>query len=185
MVKIRKASIADAPAIVSLINFWAERGRMLHRSLESIYNALREFHVACEDGQIIGCVAVDIFWADLAEIKSLAVSGDARGKGLGSKLVKAAMADARRLGVRKFFALTYEKAFFLKAGFEVIDRDTLPEKVWRECIYCPKVDKCDEIAMMRSFEPKSRAPKSKQVQKRRESQGATARGSKGRATNSQ
>jgi amino-acid N-acetyltransferase len=158
MVKIRKAAIADAPEIVSLINFWAERGRMLHRSLESVYNSLREFHVAQEEGQIIGCVAVDIFWADLAEVKSLAVSRDARGKGLGSKLVKAAMADARRVGVKKLFALTYEKAFFLKAGFLVIDRDTLPEKVWRECIYCPKVDKCDEIAMMRSFERKT--PKS-------------------------
>jgi amino-acid N-acetyltransferase len=156
MVKIRKALIADAPQIVSLINFWAERGRMLHRSLESVYNALREFHVAQEDGRVIGCVAVDIFWADLAEVKSLAVSRDARGKGLGSKLVKAAMADARRLGVKKLFALTYEKAFFLKNGFAVIDRDTLPEKVWRECIYCPKADKCDEIAMMRSFEPKGR-----------------------------
>ena len=122
---------------------------MLHRSLESVYESLREFQVAeDEGGRIIGCAAVDIFWADLAEVKSLAVRGELRGKGAGSLLLRAAIADARRVGVKRLFALTYEKDFFARHGFEVVDRDTLPEKVWRECLACPKADACDEIAMV-------------------------------------
>ena len=146
---IRHAKVPDAPAICPLINYHAERGRMLHRSLEDVYAMLREFYVAEEDGQVVGCVAVDVFWADLAEVKSLAVAPDRQGRGLGAALVQAAADDARELGVKKLFALTYEKAFFLRCGFEVIDRDTLPEKVWRECIACPKFDACDEVAMLK------------------------------------
>lgn len=121
---------------------------MLHRSLESVYDALREFLVAEEDGQVVGCVALDIFWQDLAEIKSLAVAPEATGKGVGSRLVRGAIGDARTLGLGRLFVLTYETGFFDRHGFEIIDRRSLPEKVWRECLSCPKADACDEIAMM-------------------------------------
>jgi amino-acid N-acetyltransferase len=142
-----------------LINYYAERGWMLHRSLESVYDSLREFQVAQDpQGQVIGCVAVDIFWADLAEVKSLAVAPDHRGKGLGSRLLEAAVQDARQLGVKRLFALTYEKDFFLRYGFEIVDRQSLPEKVWRECIACPKADACDEIAVIRTLEPQDAPP---------------------------
>ena len=146
---IRPARVTDAPAICDVVNYYAERGRMLHRSLENIYASLREFHVAAADGgRIVGCVAVDVFWADLAEIKSLAVRQEARGTGIGEMLMQAAIADARRLGVKRLFSLTYEQAFFERFGFAVIDRATLPEKVWVECIACPRRDACDEIALM-------------------------------------
>ena len=151
---IRPARVTDAPAICDLVNYYAERGRMLHRSLESVYDALREFHVAAaDDGPIAGCIAVDIFWADLAEVKSLAVRKADRGTGLGGRLVRTAIDDARRMGIRRLFSLTYERAFFERYGFTVIDRDRLPEKVWRECIACPKVDACDEIAMVLHLDP--------------------------------
>ena len=151
--KIRPAHIRDAEAICSLVNYYAERGRMLHRSLESTYEALREFHVA-EDaaGVVVGCVAVDLFWSDLAEVKSLAIAPDFRGQGIGRLLVEAAIADARELGAARLFALTYEEEFFRRLGFSRIDRETLPEKVWRECIVCPKADACDEIAVMRRID---------------------------------
>lgn len=147
----RHARVSDAAAISDLINYYAERGRMLHRSLESIYEMLREFVVAEEDGRIVGCLAVDVFWADLAEVKSLAVAEDRRGQGIGRILIAAAEDDARKLGVKKLFALTYEKGFFLSRGFTPIDRDTLPEKVWRECVACSKFDACDEIAMIKNL----------------------------------
>ena len=131
---------------------------MLHRSLESTYDTLREFLVAVDGGALLGCVSVDVIWADLAEIKSLAVHQDARGKGIGSQLCQAAVADARRLGVRRLFALTYEHAFFERQGFSVVDRQKLPEKVWRECIACPKVDACDEIAMILELNPAGMEP---------------------------
>lgn len=154
--KIRPATIADAPAICGLVNYYAERGRMLHRSLESVYQSIRDFLIAEDAGNAVGCVAVTVFWADLAEIKSLAVASRARGRGVGARLVRAAICSARKVGVQKLFALTYEKGFFLRHRFEVIDRDHLPEKVWRECIYCSKADACDETAMMRTLAPRSR-----------------------------
>ena len=147
--RIRHARTSDAAAICELINYHAERGRMLHRSLEEVYARLRAFQVAEEDGRFFGCVAVDVFWADLAEVKSLAVAADRQQRGVGTMLLTAAVEDARDIGVTKLFALTYEKDFFSSRGFEVIDRATLPEKVWRECVACPKVDACDEVAMMR------------------------------------
>lgn len=150
---LRAATVRDAPSICELVNYYAERGRMLHRSLESVYDALREFQVVVEDGEILGCVATDFFWADLAEVKSLAVAPNAKGKGIGRMLVEAAETDARRYGITKLFALTYEKEFFRRCGFEVVDRHTLPEKVWRECIACDKQDHCDEIAMIRRIAP--------------------------------
>ncbi len=146
---IRPATVADAPGICELINYYAERGRMLHRSLESVYDCLREFEVAeADDGRIVGCVAVDVFWSDLAEVKSLAVLPDQQRQGAGRMLLNAAVADAKRLGVKRLFALTYEKEFLAGCGFDVIDREQLPEKVWRECISCPKADACDEVAML-------------------------------------
>jgi amino-acid N-acetyltransferase len=152
---IRAARLSDAGEICEIVNYHAERGRMLHRSLESVYSSLRGFRVAENTaGRVVGCVAVEIFWADLAEIKSLAVAPDCRGQGIGARLVKAAVDDARRIGVRKLFALTYEKNFFARQGFKVIDRNTLPEKVWRECLGCPKTDACDEIAMILMLEPR-------------------------------
>ena len=150
--KIRPARIADAPAICGIINYYAERGRMLHRSLESLYESLREFQVAQDEGgAIAGCVAVDVYWRDWAEVKSLAVAPDRRGGGIGSRLIRAALRDARRLGVERLFALTYEKKFFAQHGFRVVRRERLPEKVWRECIACPKSEACDEIAMIRDL----------------------------------
>jgi len=148
-VNVRPAHTSDAEAICHLVNYYAERGRMLHRSLESTYEALREFQVAVEDdGTVVGCVAVDLFWADLAEVKSLAVAPERQGRGIGRRLLEAAVADARRLRAARLFTLTYEESFFRKMGFQRIDRDTLPEKVWRECIACPKAACCDEITMM-------------------------------------
>jgi len=157
--KIRPARVADAKAICDLVNYYAERGRMLHRSLESVYEALREFQVAEDDaGQVVACIAVDMFWADLAEVKSLAVREDLRGQRLGSRLLQAGIEDARRIGTKRVFALTYEEAFFRRHGFAVIDRDTLPEKVWRECLRCPKYDACDEIAMVLQLDERPAGP---------------------------
>ena len=147
--KTRHATISDAAAVCGLINSYAERGLMLHRSMESFYDSLREFLVAVDDdGQIVGCVAVDVMWSDLAEVKSLAVADGMRGKGIGSAMLASALADAASIGVKKLFALTYEQKFFARHKFEIIDREQLPEKVWRECIACDKVDACDEIAML-------------------------------------
>ena len=150
--RIRPARISDAATICEIVNHYAERGKMLHLSLENVYDSLREFTVAENgDGNVTGCVAVDVFWADLAEVRSLAVAPDMLRQGLGQKLLQAAIEDAERLGIRKLFTLTYETEFFEQNGFVATDRVKLPEKVWRVCLACPKVDACDETAMMLEF----------------------------------
>lgn len=131
---------------------------MMHRSLESVYEALRDFQVAEDDGRVIGCVAVDLFWADLAEVKSLAVDPAVQGRGAGARLLEAAIGDAWRLGIARLFALTYETEFFARAGFRTIDRGTLPEKVWRECVACPRANCCDENAMILRLDASDAAP---------------------------
>lgn len=151
-VTIRAALVGDVPAICDLINHYAELGKMLHRSRESTYRSLRDFLVAeAGDGEIIGCAAVTVFWADLAEVRSLAISPANLRAGVGARLLTAGVDSARQLGIKRMFTLTYEQEFFGKNGFEIIDRQSLPEKVWGACISCPKADACDEIAMMLSL----------------------------------
>jgi amino-acid N-acetyltransferase len=140
----------DAKAINALINSYAERDRMLFRSLADIYENLQTFIVAeLDNNNIVGCCALDVIWADLAEIKSLAIDEAYKGKGIGRELVAAAIEQAVKLGVPKVFALTLEPAFFEKSGFEIVEKETLPMKVWSDCTLCPKQQNCDEIAVIK------------------------------------
>ena len=129
----------------------AELGLMLPKSHASLYEKLRNFVVAedPDSGEVLGLCGLSIIWADLGEVASLAVSPAARGRGLGRRLVEAVLADADRLGIRRVMSLTYEQRFFERLGFEVVDRQGLPMKVWAECVACPKKNACDEIAMIR------------------------------------
>ena len=146
---IRPATIHDVPRIQEVINSHAELGRMLFKSLAQLFEDLRDFAVyEDEDGKVVGCCALTIIWADLSEVRSLAVDEACRGRGIGRQLVQWCVDEARRLGIRKLFALTYEDTFFRKLNFEVVDKDTLPLKVWSDCVRCPKRDGCDEIAMV-------------------------------------
>lgn len=146
---IRSAKISDAKAIHTLIGSYAERDRMLFRSLADIYENLQTFTVAELDGNVVGCCALEIIWADLAEIKSLAVNGTNKQAGIGKALVAAALKQAMELGVPKVFALTLEPEFFVKSGFNIVEKDALPMKVWSDCARCPKQQNCDETAVIK------------------------------------
>ena len=144
------ASVADAQGICDLVNTFARRGEMLPRTLAEVYQNLRDFYVARDgEGLVIGCGGLHILWEDLGEIKSLAVREDAQGGGLGKRIVEACVAEARELGLKTAFALTYRPEFFEKLGFTQADVMTLPRKVWGECYRCPKFPGCNEIAMVR------------------------------------
>lgn len=149
---IRSATIHDVPRIQAVINSHAELGKMLFKSYAQLYEGLRDFGVFELDDQVVGCVALTIVWADLAEIRSLAVEDAFRGRGIGGKLVEWSVQEARRLGIRRLFALTYEQHFFERLGFEVVPKDSLPLKVWSDCVRCPKRNGCDEIAVVRVLE---------------------------------
>jgi len=147
-VEIRKANVGDAAAIQKIVNGFADRGEMLHRSLSELYENIRDYFVADKDGEVIGCCALHVSWEDLAEVKSLAVAEDYQGEGLGRKLVERCLEEAREIGVRKVFALTYKPKFFESLGFRLIDKNDLPRKIWTECINCPKYPDCGEEALL-------------------------------------
>src|SRR5215470_12324959 len=151
MITIRPATVHDVPRVQEIINSHAELGKMLFKSYAQLYEDLRDFAVAEPDGEIVGCVALTVIWADLAEVRSLAVDRAHTGRGIGRQLVEWSIAEARRLHIRRTFALTYEQVFFEKLGFDVVEKDTLPLKVWSDCVRCPKRDGCDEIAMVREL----------------------------------
>ena len=147
--EIRNAKISDVKAIHTLISSYAEQDRMLLCSMADIYEKLQAFSVAVLDDCVVGCCALEVIWSNLAEIKSLAVDETKKEKGIGRKLVTAAIEQATRLGVPKVFALTLEPDFFQKLGFERVKKETLPMKVWSDCAKCPKQQNCDEIAVIK------------------------------------
>ena len=146
---VRKARAADVPAIQGLVAHFALRGELLPRTLNELYERLRDFFVCEVSGEIAGICALSIYWEDLAEVRSLAVQEAQGGKGLGTALVNACLEEAASLGVHRVFALTYRPAFFEKLGFRVIDRRELPQKIWKDCLKCAKVACCDEVALIR------------------------------------
>jgi amino-acid N-acetyltransferase len=144
-----RASISDAQAIHDLVNVFARKGEMLPRTMAEVYENLRDFYVVRDDaGETVACGGLHILWADLAEIKSLAVREDMQGRGLGQRIVNACLEEAKGIGLTTAFALTYRPGFFEKLGFAQADVMTLPRKVWGECYRCPKFPGCNEIAMV-------------------------------------
>lgn len=148
---IEPARLADAEAIHQLITYWAEKGDMLHRPVGEIYEAIRDFKVARIDGEIVGCGSLHIMGADLAEVRSLAVSEAAQGKRVGAAIVAACVQDAMSLGLDRVFALTYRPGFFEKQGFRLANVMEFPQKVWNECVRCPFFTNCKEVAVVRSL----------------------------------
>ncbi|GAW66072.1 acetyltransferase [Geoanaerobacter pelophilus] len=145
---IRKARISDVKEIQKLLTSFASRGEMLSRSLSELYEALRDFYVYEEGGELLGTSALHIVWEDLAEVRSVAVAESAGRRGIGSQVVGACIAEARELGLKRLFCLTYKPDFFAKFGFKIADKSELPHKVWGDCIKCVKFPDCDEIAMV-------------------------------------
>lgn len=149
---IRRATMADVNEMHRLITHHAELNRMLFRSHADLYEHLRDFYVAVDESgdapRITGCTALELVWRDLAEIKSLAVDETCRGRGVGSQLVLAVVEEGRRLGLERVFALTRERRFFERLSFVQVLRESLPHKVWTDCVRCPLQENCDEIAMV-------------------------------------
>ncbi|MBI5099259.1 MAG: N-acetyltransferase [Nitrospirae bacterium] len=146
--QIKKAVITDTKLIHTLVNQFANKDEMLPRSLNEIYENIRDFYVCLENDKIIGVAALHILWEDLAEIRSVAVSQNYQGKGIGKKLVKKCLIEAETLGIKKVFALTYHPGFFKELGFNDIDKNALPQKIWGECLKCHKFPECNELAVI-------------------------------------
>ncbi|MBF0482126.1 MAG: N-acetyltransferase [Desulfovibrionaceae bacterium] len=147
---LRPARIQDVRHIHGLLLDCARQEFLLPRAYNELYSHLRDFIVlAPRDGlQVYGCCSLAIAWEDLAEIRSLAIMPEYQKLGWGSRLVEACVSEAVTLGLYRVFTLTYKKSFFERLGFVEVNKDKLPQKVWSDCIHCPKFPECDEIAMV-------------------------------------
>lgn len=153
-ITIRNAILPDVGPIVDVTREFGRAGVMIPLSIGDTLERVRNFLVAeLPDGTIVGCVAVDPTWDRLVEIRSLAVASAWQKKNIGRRLVEAALDEARRIGAREVFTLTYVPDFFTRFGFRLIDRNTLPHKVWLVCVKCPKFPDCGEVALKLELAP--------------------------------
>ena len=148
MLVIRKAKMCDIEGVHQLITHYADQGLMLARSRSMLYDGVREITVAEEQGRMVGAGMLHVIWEDLAEIRALAVQPDLKKKGVGRRLVDAFLAEARELKIPRVFALTYQPGFFTRCNFRMVPKEQLSQKVWKECINCPKFPNCDEEAVV-------------------------------------
>jgi amino-acid N-acetyltransferase len=146
---IQRARLADVDEMKVILDHYAKEGELLNRSRMDMYERIRDMIVARVGGEIIGMAAFHVLWQDLGEVRSLAVSPDRRSAGVGGKLLEACMEDAKELGIRKVFSLTYRPEFFEGHGFTQVDKSELPHKVWKDCLNCVTFPDCDEVALIR------------------------------------
>jgi len=155
---IRPARVSDVPAIYELIRVFADQKLMIRRSMTELYESIREFLVAVDDeNRVVGCVAIHVFWANLAEIRCLAVAEHVQSLGVGRLLVDACWKSARELEIKSVFALTQASGFFERCGYHPVDKSELPSRIWSECVRCPAFPECKEMAFIRSSESESAA----------------------------
>jgi amino-acid N-acetyltransferase len=143
----RKATFKDVETMYTLINAYAEQGLMLGRSRNMLYECLRDFVLAEDNGEVVGMGALHLVWDALAEIRAMAIAPHVTKSGIGRSIVQALIEEAKTLEIKTIFTLTYQPGFFIKQGFNELSKDQLPHKVWKECINCTKFPNCDEIAL--------------------------------------
>ena len=131
-----------------MINHFAGQNIMLPRPIVDLYENVWEFTVVEENGVIMGCGALKVYSAELAELRSLCMAPGVNGRGFGRILTDHLLDEAERFGLKTVFALTVAPGFFEKLGFREVPRERFPTKVWRDCMQCPKYFQCDEKAMM-------------------------------------
>ena len=150
MYNCRQAKFSDVEEIYNLIAGYATQGIMLPKPHNVLYETIREFIVAEEVStkKIIGTGALHLTWNELAEVRSMAIQPEYKRQGIGAEIVKKLLEEGKEVGVKKFFTLTYSPEFFQSLGFKTTTKESLPHKIWKECIECPKFANCDEIAMI-------------------------------------
>ena len=154
-ITVRRAVADDVPAIVKLVNSHALSGDVLPRSTNAVYETIDDWFVAIAGDEVLGCVSLLGYASGLVEVRSLVVGSRYRELGIGSRLLRALLAEARQRRITTLFALTRKVAFFERFGFLISERKLFPEKVWHDCLQCPLLDACDETAMVWQFTEES------------------------------
>jgi len=151
--KARRAIISDAPAIYALIGHFAGLGLLLPRAEGEIRRNISHFLVHKMKGRVVSCVALESYGPDLAEIRSFAVAPEIQGRGMGAGLLEFVLSEARRREIARIFAVTHAPDFFLHRGFAAVSRQSLTEKIERDCRGCPKRRSCKLVAVVATVMP--------------------------------
>jgi amino-acid N-acetyltransferase len=150
---VRKAAMRDIHAVLKLINDYATRGIMLPRTEFEMSENIRDFSVAYDGSQLVGCGALHYYTPTSGEVRSLAVDPRVTARGVGKRIVEALEKEAIENDLHAMFAFTYVPDFFRRLGFQEVERGMLPLKVWKDCVRCPKFHCCDEIAVVKALKP--------------------------------
>jgi amino-acid N-acetyltransferase len=132
--EIRPARTSDIKGIRQLIDSYAPQGRLLSKETVTLYESVQEFTVAVEEDQVVGCGALHVMWEDLAEVRTVAVAENLRGKGVGHQILDSIIARAQTIGVKRIFCLTFETKFFGRHGFEVIEGTPVEPEIYKELL---------------------------------------------------
>jgi amino-acid N-acetyltransferase len=152
-IEVRKASMQDIPALLELINGYAQKGIMLPRTEFELSENMRDFSVAYDGNRLAGCGALHFYSPTVGEVRSLAVGESHKKYGIGRLIVESLVYEAKLYGLDAVFAFTYVARFFARVGFNEVERGELPLKAWKDCLRCPKFHACDEVAVLRVLRP--------------------------------
>ncbi|CAB5013969.1 unannotated protein [freshwater metagenome] len=132
--EIRSARTSDIKGIRALIDSYAPEGRLLSKETVTLYESVQEFTVAVDNDKVVGCGALHVLWEDLAEVRTVAVDENLRGKGIGHAILEAVITRAENLGVKRIFCLTFETEFFGRHGFDVIEGTPVDPEIYAELL---------------------------------------------------
>ena len=163
MVRTRNAILPDVEQIYSIIHPYSQSGTLLPRAMAELNENVRDFVVAEDAGKIIGCGALHLYGMHLAEVRTIAVDPVAKGRGAGRKVVEALLEEATRQHVACVCLFTRIPDFFGHLGFTVARREELPDKIYKDCVHCPNLFACDEVAMVRGRIPQQTGPRDPQI----------------------
>ena len=135
MVEIRSAKSTDVKGIRKLIDTYAPQRRLLSKETVTLYESVQEFTVAIDNDEVVGCGALHVLWEDLAEVRTVAVAENYRGKGIGHQILEAIIVRARQIGVKRIFCLTFETEFFGRHGFEEIHGTPVDPEVYTQLLH--------------------------------------------------
>lgn len=133
-VEIRAALPSDVRGIRALVDTYALKRRLLAKETVTLYEDVQEFFVAVDDEEVVGCGSLHVLWEDLAEVRTVAVSEERLGEGIGGQILEAIIDRARRLGLRRLFCLTFETEFFARFGFVEIEGTPVEPEVYLQLL---------------------------------------------------
>lgn len=153
--RFRQATSQDVDDMHYLVEHYANREIVLARTKASLLSMIDVYTVVEDEREdIVGLAGLHILANDLAEIRTLVLSPRVQGHGIGKALVNHMVDQADHIDIRRVMALTYQVSFFQKCGFHIVEKEIFPQKVWTDCIHCPKFTCCDETAVLKILDDK-------------------------------